>query len=80
MRNSITTSKNRLAIIKMPFHLKTSHSKRETEAFLQDEKNADLQNNKTFLTPQKSKTVPLKNEKLFHQNYITIANNLYYVK
>jgi len=44
------------------------------------EKNTGLQNNKTFLTPKKSKTIPLKFEKLFRKNYKAIANNLYYVK
>lgn len=35
---------------------------------------------KHFLTPKKSKTVPLKIEKLFRKNYKAIADNLYEVK
>ena len=53
---------------------------RKIQATSKSEKNAALQNNKTFLTPVWSKTIPPLREKLFRKKYKAIANNLYYVK
>jgi len=60
-------------------HLSRNYWTREIQGTSQSERNTGLQNNKTFLTPKKSKTVPPLITKLFRKKYKAIAYNLYEV-